>query len=531
MDCRSTPIPYGQIGYFSSIIIDYLNQSPHLQPFYRHPVSMEGIKGAIAARKQFTVNRTVLVNVLQQQYASVETSEAVSGNIRALAGENTFTIVTAHQPNIFTGYLYFIYKILHIIKLAAELDKQLPAYKFVPVFYMGSEDADLEELGKIFISGEKIVWDTKQTGAVGRMHPKGLDKIIERLEGELSIHPYGPELLNMVKAAYTSSPDMQTATLQLVNRLFAAYGLVVLIPDDASLKQLMRPVFEDDLLHQTPSVLVNETIQQLSAHEKVQAQPRDINLFYLKNNIRERIVKNGDTWKVIGHNIVFSAAQLMQELSDHPERFSPNVILRGLFQETILPNIAFIGGGGETAYWLELQGLFTHYNVPFPMLILRNSFLFIDKEYNEKINRLGLAAHDFFKSENRLMDELVARDSVLQLQLNNEISEAMDLYAKIKAIAGKTDGTLEQHVASLQTKVVNQLQALEKKMLRAEKRKFTDHRRQVHTIKEKLFPNNSLQERIDNFMPYYAKYGQSFITMLYENSPTLDQHFVVLTER
>lgn len=531
MDCTSTPIPYGQIGYFSSIIIDYLNKSLHLQPFYRHPVSMEGIERAIDARKQFTVNRTVLVNVLQQQYASVETSEVVSGNIRALANENTFTIVTAHQPNIFTGYLYFIYKILHIIKLAAELDKQLPAYKFVPVFYMGSEDADLEELGKIFLNGEKIVWNTSQTGAVGRMNTKGLDEIIVRLEGELSVHPYGTELLNMIKAAYTNSPDMQTATLRLVNRLFAAYGLVALIPDDASLKRIMRPVFEDDLLNQTPSVLVEETIQQLSAHVKVQAQPRDINLFYLKDNIRERIVKTGDTWKVIGHNIVFSKTQLKQELDDHPERFSPNVILRGLFQETILPNIAFIGGGGETAYWLELKGLFAHYNVPFPMLILRNSFLFVEKKWKERIGRLGLAANDFFKSETMLMDELVSRDSGLQLQLKHEISDTNDLYAAIKNVAGKTDVTLEQHVASLQTKAINQLKALEKKMLRAEKRKYTDYRRQVHTIKEKLFPNNSLQERIDNFMPYYARYGQSFITMLYENSSTLDQHFVVLTEQ
>ena len=130
-----------------------------------------------------------------------------------------------------------------------------------------------------------------------------------------------------------------------------------------------------------------------------------------------------------------------------------------------------------------------------------------------------------------LMDELVSRNSGLQLQLQHEISETNDLYAAIKNVAGKTDITLGQHVASLQTKAVNQLKALEKKMLRAEKRKFTNHRRQVHTIKEKLFPNNSLQERIDNFMPYYARYGQSFITMLYKNSSTLDQHFVVLTEQ
>ena len=530
MQCTSTSIPYQQIGSFSKIIVDYLNGSPELEPFYQHPVSIEGIRQGIESRKQFNTDRKLLVEVLRDQYKDIDIPSALHANIESLLEENTFSYVTAHQPNIFTGYLYFIYKILHVIRLAEFSAKQFPEYKFVPVYYMGSEDADLEELGKVFMNGEKIVWETDQKGAVGRMRPKGLEKIITRIDGELSAYPFGKELISLLRECYSASPDMQTATLKLVNALFAEYGLVILIPDNAALKRSMHLVFEDDLLNQTASNIVEQTINTLSRRYKVQANPREINLFYLKDDIRDRIAKNAGEWKVVGHEIRFSQSELKVELLDHPERFSPNVILRGLFQETILPNIAFIGGGGETAYWLELKDLFHYYKVPFPMLVLRNSFLFIEKKVHERIKKTRIDIPGLFREERLIIEDIVKRDTTVQVQLNDEISEMINLYSRLKEVAGRTDITLQKHVEALQAHAVNQLRELEKKMMRAEKRKFEDQQRQVHAIKEKLFPRNELQERVDNFMPYYAKFGKDFIRMLYENSPALQQEFVVLAE-
>ncbi|MEJ7738176.1 MAG: bacillithiol biosynthesis cysteine-adding enzyme BshC [Chitinophagaceae bacterium] len=530
MDCISTSLPYEQVGHFSSIILDYLNNSPQLKPFFEHPVSIEGIKRSIDKRKNFPTNRRLLVDVLQRQYAGMPSAGKVQQNISDLALEHTFTIVTAHQPNIFTGYLYFIYKILHVIKLADHLAEQLPRYTFVPLFYMGSEDADLDELGNFFLSGEKLVWETDQKGAVGRMNTKGLENIIDRIAGELTVYPFGNEMISLLKQYYLPDTNIQTATFKLIHALFEEYGLVVLIPDNASLKESLIPVFKDDLLYQTSSTVVGQTIEKLSKHYKVQANPRDINLFFLQDGLRERIIKNGNDWKVVGENIRFSDNELQQELVNHPERFSPNVILRGLFQESILPNIAFIGGGGEMAYWLELKELFSQYAVPFPVLILRNSFLFVEKKWKEKVKKLGFSIPDLFKDERLLLDELVRRNSSVRLDLDTEITELDGLFLRVKQVAGNADITLQQHVEALKTGAKKQLNNLEKKMVRAEKRKYDDQQRQIHNIKNKLFPRNGLQERIDNFMPYYAQYGKDFIRMLYEHSPALEQKFVVLEE-
>ncbi|MBS1935010.1 MAG: bacillithiol biosynthesis BshC, partial [Bacteroidetes bacterium] len=264
MNCTATNLSFEETGFFSKIIIDYLNKADELKPFYKHPVSIDGIKSAIHARQQFNTNRKVLVEQLQLQYKTVASSKVVLHNINKLSEENTFTITTAHQPAIFTGTLYFIYKILHTIKLSEELKKEFPQFDFVPVYFMGSEDADLDELGNIYLNNEKIVWDTNQKGAVGRMKPNGLEKIIDRIEGEFGIEPYGKELVQLLRDSYLKSPDIQTGTFQLVHKLFADRGLIVFIPDNAAYKNEMVHVFEDDLLHQTASGIVEQTIGRLS---------------------------------------------------------------------------------------------------------------------------------------------------------------------------------------------------------------------------------------------------------------------------
>ena len=530
MEFNSTQLSYKETGQFSKIVVDYIDASPQLKPFYNHPVSIEGIKAAIKSRMQFNTDRTLLVSELKKQYENVSTTEAVEKNIEKLLADNTFTVCTAHQPAIFTGTLYFIYKILHAIKLSQQLGNELPQYQFVPVFYMGCEDADLDELGSIWLNGEKLVWDTKQTGAVGRMNTKGLEKLIYRIEGELSVQPYGKELMQLLKDCYLTSPDIQTATFKLVNALFAAYGLIVLIPDNGNLKKTMVSIFEDDLLNQKPSTIVEKTINDLSQHYKVQANPREINLFYLKDNLRARIIQGGTRYKIQGTSIEFSKDELQQALKEHPEHFSPNVILRGLFQETILPNIAFIGGGGELAYWLELKDLFEHYNVPYPVQVLRNSFLLVEKRWKEKLLRNGFDVKDCFKTADSLLNKVVTSQSEQQLNLSGEIEHANNHYLHLKNVAAKVDVTLSTHVEALQVKALKPLRELEKKMLRAEKRKFEEQKRSIQLIKSALFPQDSLQERIDTFLPYYAKWGKSFLDVLLNHSLTLDQQFVVLEE-
>lgn len=511
-------------------MVDYLNQAPSLQSFYQHTVDKEGIKAAIKNRQATKDHRQLLVEELTRQYAAVPAAGAVQSNIKKLLSENTFTVCTAHQPAIFTGHLYFIYKIVHAIKLAEQLKKDFPDKEFVPVFWMGSEDADLDELGHIYLGGEKLVWNTKQTGAVGKMNTKGLDAIIHRISGQLSVLPHGDELVKMLSTCYLESPDLQTATFKLLHQLFAAYGLIVIIPDTAALKRIMQPVFEEDLFQQKPSAIVEKTIDRLSENYKVQAHPRAINLFYLKDGIRNLIELNNGAYEVRDTEIKFTAEEIKKELKDHPERFSPNVILRGLYQEILLPNIAFIGGGGETAYWLELKDLFDNYKVPFPVLVLRNSFLIVEKKWKEKIEKLGFTTKDFFQPEQRLLTSLVGRYKNGELKLKHEMETTTQLFQLLKNKAGAVDKSLMQHVEALQARTLKPLQELEKKMLRAEKRKYEAEQRHIQQVKTALFPHDGLQERVDNFLPYYAQSGPAFIKAIYDHSLTLEQEFVILEE-
>ena len=530
MDCLSTHLSYRQTGAFSKIVLDYIDGSAALAPFIAQAPNMEGIQRAIAARKQFPTKRDILVGELKKQYSTVKMSSAVQNNIDALLSPETFTVTTAHQNNIFTGPLYFIYKILHTIKLADHLNGSITGSQFVPVYYIGSEDADLDELNYINLDGKKLAWNTKQTGAVGRMKvDKDILNLIDAIEGQVAVLPHGQETVALVKECYRLGEDMQAATFKMVNALFAEYGLVVLLPDNAILKQEMSKVFKDDLLNQTASAIVEATSSRLGELYKVQAHPRDINLFYLLGDLRERIEVRDNRYEVLNSKISFSKDELLAELEDHPERFSPNVILRGLYQETILPNIAFIGGGGELAYWLELKDLFNHYQVPYPVQLLRNSFLIIEEKWQERINKLGFKIEDIFLPEQDLINQLVIRESDKKIELNGTLSATEQLYESIKKQAATIDVTLLKHVDSLKTTTLHRLKELQKKMLKAEKRKFADQQRQIQSVRERLFPGNGLQERHDNMLYFFAKWGNEFISTLHQQSLTLEQEFVVLS--
>ena len=531
MAFKSTYISYRQTGSFSKIVTDYLDNDPALQPFYKYTPFIEGITKAITARKKFNTNRSLLVTELTKKYKTLPHSEKTRANIDSLLNENTFTVCTAHQPNIFTGHLYFIYKVLHAIRLAAELKNELPACNFVPVYYMGSEDADLEELGEITINGKKYQWETKQKGAVGRMKiDRAFIKLVEEIEGQLSVEKYGNEIIKLVKEFYTINKSIEQATFEFVHTLFDEYGLIIFLPDNAVFKNEFATINTKELAEQFSHKLVEETIEQFPAAYKVQAAGRELNLFYLKDDIRERIEFGQNKFIIANTSLSFTKEEIFEELKDHPERFSQNVILRPVFQELILPNIAFIGGGGELAYWLELKKVFDAVQVPFPVLVLRNSFMIIKKKTALKMQALALNATEFFKPVNVLIDELVKKESGTSLYLEEEKGMLLSIYHNMNVAATAVDSTLHQHVQALQAQAMKRIQQLEKKMLRAEKKKFEAQQRQIIKIKEDLFPAGTLQERVDNLLPYYSLWGRDFIKMLYDNSKGLEQEFCIVEE-
>ena len=530
---RATHIPYADTHSFSGLVTAYLGNVTSLQPFYHFKADETGINAAIESRTGFKTDRATLVNVLEKQYTDLPEMTAVQHNIRLLANEDTFTICTAHQPNLGTGYLYFTYKILHAVKLARDLKAQYPDKDFVPVYYIGSEDNDLEELGTFRYGGQKFVWDADgQTGAVGRMNTASLKPLLDELFAILG--PPGVHLDNLkeiLAAAYLQHDTIARATQYLVHRLFGSYGLIALNADDADLKQAFIPVMESDLLLHEANKIVADTAEALQkAGYTSQAYPRPINLFYLKDDIRERIETDGTTWKVVGKDIHWNREDLLKELNTHPERFSPNVILRGLYQETILPNIAFIGGGSEVAYWLQLQDVFKHYKVFYPVVLLRQSVLWINEREAALRKKTGLGLPDLFLPESDIIKRFVKEHTTKDCSTGMEQAGFEEILSDLRTKAAAITPTLRSSTDAVIAKIRYQLQVLEKKMLRAEKRNMSTRLDQISRLKAALFPNHSLQERVENFMPFYLQYGSTFFDDLLQAMQPFPAAFLVLEE-
>ncbi len=532
MEINCTHIAYQQTEYFSKIVTDYLNCAEQLKPFYQHQPTLQGIKNAITERKKFATNRKILVQELEKQYEGIILTEQQKNNLQSLLNENVFTVTTAHQPNIFTGPLYFIFKILHVIKLADEWNKHFTEYQFVPMYFMGSEDADLDELGYINIDGEKLVWNTNQTGAVGRMKvDKNLLSLIEKMYGQIGVHNFGNEFIQLLKTCYTEGKTIQQATLEFVNSLFKEFGLLIIIADTTAFKREFENVIVKELKENFSYHQLQKTVQELEKYYKVQAGGREINLFYLQENSRDRIEKDNNIYTIKKTDGSSQQIDINDELKSNIQAFSPNVILRGLFQETILPNIAFVGGGGELAYWLELKEVFKTAQVPYPTLILRNSFLLVDEKSKKIIDKLNLSNEQLFLKELNLTTALIENNLLpsFSSQINDATNKIDEAYSIIKQQIHTIYPTLAQHTEALQTQSSIKLKELHKKIIRAEKRKQTELINQVKVLKQKLFPKESLQERTENIAMFYAKYGKNILQILYNNSLTLEQKFSIIT--
>lgn len=532
MPFKASYLPYKDTHSFSGLVLDYLSGHEQLKTFREFSPDLAGLQQAIGNREQFPVDRKLLVTVLRRQYEGLSLSPALINNLDLLERDNCFTVCTAHQPNLLTGYLYFIYKILHAIRLAEELKERFPDKHFVPVYYMGSEDNDLEELGSFRYNGKKFTWDgAGQQGAVGRMTTASLKPVLEELFREMG--PPGEDcesLKEMIRNAYLGYETIGRATQFLVNELFGRYGLVVLDPDEAELKAAFREVMKDDLLNHTAEGIVGKQIGELSQHYKVQAHPRSINLFYLVEGVRERIERTGDNWKVLNTSIEWNRDELLAELATNPERFSPNVILRGLFQETILPDVAFIGGGAELAYWMQLNTLFHHYKVFFPVVLLRQSVLWIPAKEEALSNQLGLTTADIFKKDVELELTQVKQQGSKDWQTDAELKELEELMHRLRRKADAIDHTLKASAEAALAKMRYQVQLLEKKMLRAEKRKMQTSLSRLAKLKTSLFPGGGLQERVENFLDYYLQYGGSaWIDTLKQHLAPLRNEFLIIT--
>lgn len=513
-------IPFAETQSFSKAFLDYIGESESLKKFYGRFPEVSNFRDQIKEKAASfpNHNRQVLVSALQAQYKNYTPSESVKSNLASLGNEKTFTVTTGHQLNIFTGPLYFIYKIVTVINACKQLKKAYPEYNFVPVYWMASEDHDFDEIKYFKLNGKKHTWDSKQTGAVGRFNPKELESVFKEL----------PDGLTIFQKAYLKHNTLSDAVRYYVNELFGSEGVVVVDADSKELKTLFQQVIQDDVFNHTPQNRVDATNAELQkAGYEPQVNCREINFFYLDNNLRERIEQEGEQFRVVNTDILFSKTQLETLIKSSPEKFSPNVILRPLYQEVILPNLAYAGGPAEVVYWLQLKEVFKNYNTPFPVLMPRNFALVMDAPAVRKFEKTGLEMNELFFEKNYLFNHFAVKFSRNKIQLNGEKEAIQNYFQTIKQQTEAFDKTLGPMVAAETQRAIKSLEKIEHKLLRSEKRFQSDKLRQVGTLKDSLFPNGSLQERVDNFLNFYLT-DPHFIEKLIEHFDPFDFRFNIL---
>jgi bacillithiol biosynthesis cysteine-adding enzyme BshC len=394
---------------------------------------------------------------------------------------------------------------------------------------MASEDHDFEEINYFNFKGRNIEWKRESKGAVGELSTEGMEDLIDEIRISFGNSSTASFLNKLFEKAYQNNSTLADATRYIANKLFSRFGLVIVDGNDEVLKEEFIPYAEMEFSERRSFNDVEETTGRLEElGYKKQVHPREINLFYLKDGIRERIIERKGKYHVNNTPMEFTNDEIIDELHRYPTRFSPNALLRPLYQEVILPNICYIGGGGELAYWLQLRDYFENVKVPFPILLLRNSLLLVTKRQNQKLDKLKANIEWLFNNRHELENKYTQKISGIEIDLSPQRGFLEQQFKDLYDLAGKTDRSFIGAVAAQEKKQLNGLDKLEKRLLKAEKRRLKDEIGRLISLQEQLFPGGSLQERKMNFSEFYIDYGDELLEILKDSIEPLNDGFLIL---
>ena len=526
---KTTSIPRSNLPFFSKEEIDLIYHQEQLSEFIGLPFAIENIQQQINSKKKLFTNkqRLTLAKVLEDNYATLPENKLACAQIELLQEEKTFTVTTGHQLCLYGGPLYFFIKIIHTIRLSEALKKHYPEYNFIPIFWMASEDHDSEEIQSLNLFGKTITWNHKQEGAVGKFNTENLNEVKDQLlalfraqkESELD--------------DYLSAMDGKSygeAFKSWMHRLFGHMGLLVLDADQKELKNQMVPLFQKEILENFSNQCIEKTNQKLiSAKRTPQIYSRKINVFYMEKDKRIRIVKNGNGTYAAG-DTNFSEEELITLLNQCPNLFSPNVALRPVYQELILPNLCYVGGMAELKYWAQLKSVFEACTVPFPMLQLRSNLLWIDKGAHSRMIQLGLTVEELFEQTEVLQKKILSNSDSNPIDIE-KMSLALDLTEKIYIEAIKNDPGLKSWLGAELNKMRQQHKSIQQKIDKTKKISFDGQLKKAAKLKENLFPNQKLQERTLNLL-HFCNNSSPFQRLkdLYSAIDPLTNDFTILIE-
>ncbi|WP_343636400.1 bacillithiol biosynthesis cysteine-adding enzyme BshC [Fluviicola sp.] len=493
-----TTIARQHIKQFSSFSQAFGNQSAFGQ-FLTAPLnSISDLEVQAQKKKEVysSEKRKKLVTVWNRQIGSYA-SESQLENLKLLENENTFTITTGHQLTLFAGPLYLIYKVLHVVRLSEEFNKSQSAFKAVPVFWMASEDHDFDEVKSTQLFNQKLTWESGQTGPVGRFNMEDFNEV----KSQFSAFFEGKETEINALLSIAEKPDYAAYQQEFISKLFAEFGVLVLQPDDRDLKREFIPV----VLREISSDLANHAVQNMNklveaAGYKPQAHSRDCNLFYLKAGERLRIEPTANGLAIDGK--VYTREALAELVEQEPENFSPNVILRPVYQETILPNLVYVGGGGEMAYWIQLKGVFEVHQTLFPLIQQRVSLQLIDGTLKKRMDKLNWPNERFFEPREDLKKLFLKENEGDDLDLSTLYKEFDTLRTTMIEKAKSIEATLESFAEAETVRMKKQLESFEQRLVKQLKQRHEQVLQSIDFISERIIPENSLQERYFHWLQF-----------------------------
>lgn len=490
-------------------VADLISGAPQAMPFVRDAPSLLALHDYANERRFEQNTRAILTEALVEQNQASKHPE-VHAALTSLADPNTFTVTTGHQLNLLGGPAYFVYKIAHTVALARALEKELPGKRIVPVFWMASEDHDFAEIATANTFQSSHSLQQMQGGAVGPMPIANLAEVAEAFVAEIGgMSDETAAFLNSLAKHST----LAEVTRSLVDYLFGKYGVVVLDANDKRLKRLFVPTLRKELIHAPVHAAVSATNSELTAAGyPLQLTVREINVFYLSEGSRDGIIKEGGRYKA-GTALDTDETGILELLEASPERFSPNAALRPIYQECILPNLAYIGGPGEMRYWMQLKRSFEALAVDYPILVPRNSVTVFGSKECDWMAALGLTELDLLEPLHELTRRLVLGDAQDDPKIASARQSMADVFESLASYMKTIDPTLEAKAAAAETRVAKELDGLEKSILRTKKQHEEVAVRRLERIHRQAFPAGP-QERTINYFAIAALSDEDLIDRL-----------------
>jgi bacillithiol biosynthesis cysteine-adding enzyme BshC len=500
--------------YKNKLLLDFLDHATNLSSFHNGS-SLDMIDDHFMMDRDLQIyQRKILVNALVRQYDSIG-EEAPSG-VYQLEKKGVYSVTTGHQLCFMGGPQFFIHKIISTIKSCQLLKEKYPQNDFIPIFWMATEDHDFQEISHTTIFGKKFsLEDTMDSVAVGRLK----SSLFRSLHEEVKEFFKTDEKFNILENLFEKAMSFESwskTTRYWVHYLFKDHGLVILDADDKELKKSFKKIIEADINQQFVYRHVKETNQKLSdLHYKVQIDPRELNLFYHDTSKRERIKLEDDRFKIAELN--YDQDSLLNLAESDIDRFSPNVLLRPLYQEHILPNLAYVGGPSELAYWIQLKSSFDHVGIPYPILILRDHFAFMSEKQLQKWIDNGFLKEQLLEDFDQLVKNMV-KDEMNETGDFNPFYQQLDEMEKaLSILVTKQDQSLRGSVGSSINSMKKALASTEGKFKKSIKRKNEQKTNQLLKIQKQVIQNNSLTERNESFISAFLTF-EDYLKLLLDRS-------------